>query len=65
MVTLNLSTSDWVAIIMGVTQLAASVALAAWTIRGTAPATSQMLAVPLGLDQEFMAVPALLLVCVP
>jgi hypothetical protein len=44
MVTLNLSTSDWVAIIMGVTQLAASVALAAWTIRGTAPATSQMLA---------------------
>ena len=40
--TVSFSTSDWVAILMGVTQLAVSVALAAWTIRRTAPAASQV-----------------------
>ena len=37
----NLSTSDWVAIIMGAAQLLLSVALAAWTIHRTAPAVSR------------------------
>ena len=37
---INLSTSDWVAIGMGVTQLVVSVAIGVWTIRST-PAVTQ------------------------